>query len=168
MSQLLIQNIVTENVYDSFQNAVLVALKDKDVEKLMHVFNRLLARIPYDDYKKAMNQDIMFDDFKFPAQEWLYRSTTFSLLLGCGVQVTPEVHSNMGRSDLVFSFKGVTWVIEFKVAYRDKGDDPAEKVKEAIRQIEEKNYAKLYPQTISVGLAIDDSVRQITNWETVK
>jgi len=164
MSTLLIKNMISENAYENFQNALLVALMNRDVEKLVLVFNRLLSSIPYDDYAKAIQQDIDYGNFKFPAQEWLYRSSILSLLHGCGVKVTPEVHTNLGRSDLVVVHRGVTWVIEIKVAY--KGDQPAKKAEEAFRQIAEKNYAKLYTDAVCVGLGIDDSLRQITDWKT--
>jgi hypothetical protein len=160
MSTLLIQNIVSENAYNNFQNALLVSLAEKNTEKLVFVFNRLLASIPYDDYTKALEQDILFNNFRFPVQEWLYRSTILAFLHGCGVVVFAEMHTNLGRADLVVSHKGKTWIIELKVAY--KGDDPAKKAKEAIRQIIDKNYAAPYPDAFCIGMAIDDSVRQIT------
>ena len=167
MSKLFTQNIVSENAYNKFQNALFVALENKNIEKLVQVFNRLLAGIPYDDYINAIQQDIMFDDFKFPAQEWLYRSSILSLLHGCGVVVSAEVHSNLGRADLVIAHRGVTWIIELKVAYKNKGDQPTKKAEEALRQIDTKNYARLYSDTVCIGLAIDDTVRQITNWEKI-
>jgi len=105
-----------------------------------------------------------FDEFKFPAQEWLYHTSILSLLHGCGVEVNPEVHSNLGRADLVILYKDVAWVIEIKVAYRDKGDDPKKKADEALRQIEDNNYAKPFSDAICIGLAIDDLERQITEW----
>ena len=164
MSKLFTQNIVTGNAFDNFQNALLAALNEKNVEKLVLVFNRLLARIPYDDYTKAIQQNVLFDEFKFPAQEWLYRSSILSLLHGCGMEVNPEVHSNFGRADLVILYSGVAWVIEIKVAYRDRGDNPVKKAEAALRQIEDNNYAKPFSNAICIGLAIDDSERQITEW----
>ena len=163
MSKLLVQNIITENAYNNFQNALLIALENKDIEKLIFVINRLLASIPYDDYAGAIEQNVVLYDFKFPAQEWLYRSTILSLFLGCGVNVSAEAHSNLGRADLVVAHRGVTWVIEIKVAY--EGENPKAKAEEAFRQIEEKNYANPYPNAVCIGLAIDDTVRQITNWK---
>jgi AcrR family transcriptional regulator len=163
MSQLFSQNIVTEAVYNHFQNRLLAALMDKDADRLVDVLNRLLASIPYDDYTQAEHQDFQIDGVRFPAQEWLYRSTILAFLRGCGVMVIPEAHTNLGRSDLVVAHRGVTWVIEIKVAYA--GDDPAKKAEEAFRQIENKNYAKLFPEAVCIGLAIDDAVRQITDRE---
>jgi hypothetical protein len=158
---LFTQNIVTEKLYYNYQNGLLAALMDKDAEKLVKVFNRLLVSIPYDDYTKVENEDGFIVEGKLQVQEKFYRSTILAFLRGCGVMVTPETHTNLGRSDLVVAHRGVTWVIEIKIAYA--GDNPKGKLKEAIRQIKEKNYAKLYPNAICIGLAIDDTQRQITN-----
>ena len=156
MSQLLVQNIVTENAYNYFQNDLFAALFYKDIEKFVETINRLLASIPYDDFAGAAKQNM----YKFPAQEWLYRSTIFALMRGCGIVVHAEMHVNLGRSDLVVFHKGNTWVIELKVAYA--GESPAQKAEEALQQIMDKNYAKQYPDSVCIGLAIDDAVRQIT------
>jgi len=163
MSKILTQNIVTENAYDSFQNAVFDALENRDIDKLIQVFNRLLASIPYDDYTQAIQQSMLFVDFKFPLQEWLYRTAILSLLHGCGVMVVAESHTNLGRADLIVSYCDVTWVIEIKVAY--EGKSPAKKAGEALKQIEDNHYARPYVHPVCLGLAIDDSVRQITNYE---
>ena len=165
MSRLFTQNILNDDSYNYFQGDLFVALMNKDADRLVKVFNRLLACIPYDDYSKAINQHVK-SNFKFPTQEWLYRSSILSFLRGCGVVVTSEAHTNLGRADLVVAHRGVTWVIEIKVAYKEKGDNPAKKAEEALKQIEDNNYAKPYSNVVSIGLAIDDSVRQITNWET--
>ena len=94
-------------------------------------------------------------------QEWLYRSNIISFLRGCGVLVFAEMHSNKGRSDITISHKGKTWVIELKVAY--EGENPATKAEEALRQITDINYAGIYPDAVCVGMAIDDTLRQITH-----
>jgi hypothetical protein len=159
MSKLLTQNIVSENAYNNFRQALIDALDNKDIENLVQVFNRLLASIPYDDFTQAINQNFVFSGFKFPVQEWLYRSCILSFLRGCGTDVNPEIHTNMGRSDLVINHRGVTWVIEIKVAY--EGKTPEAKTKQALQQMETKNYAKPYADAVSVVLVIDDATRQI-------
>jgi hypothetical protein len=82
-------------------------------------------------------------------------------LRGCGVLVFAEMHTNLGRSDIVVVYCGKTWVIELKVAY--KGECPAQKAEEALQQIIDKNYATPYPNAVCMGLVIDDAVRQITD-----
>jgi len=84
-----------------------------------------------------------------------------AFLRGCGVSVFAELHTNLGRPDIVIVAYGKTWVIELKVAYT--GENPAQKAEEALQQIIDKNYATPYPDAVCISLAIDDVARQITN-----
>jgi len=160
MSRLLIQNILAENS-TKIQNDLLIALTYKDTDKIIEVFNNLLASIPYDDFEGAAKQSIYYNQHKFSFQEWLYRSTILAFLRGCGIVVFPEMHTNLGRADLVVAHNGNTYVIEIKIA--STGENTQKKAKEAM-QIIDKNYAKLYPNAVSIGLAIDNEERQITAW----
>jgi hypothetical protein len=165
MSSLISQNILYDN-NDNFtycSNDLLKGLMTLNCDKVISSFNRLLASIPYDDFTAAARQNISDNDYDFKPQEWLYRSTILAFLRGCGVVVFAEMHTNLGRADLVVSHKGKTWIIEIKVAY--EGENPAKKAKEALRQIIDKNYAAPYPDAFCVGMAIDDTVRAITNHE---
>jgi hypothetical protein len=135
-------------------------------EKVVSAFNRLLASIPFDDFTGAAKQSISDNDYNIKPQEWLYRSTILAFLRGCGVVVIAEMHTNLGRADLVVSRKGKTWVIEIKVAC--EGENPAQKAEEALRQIVDKHYAKPYPNAVCIGLAIDDTVRQITDVSVIQ
>ena len=162
MSKLLTQNIVTEISYNTFQNDLFSALIFKNTEKLVKVLNRFLASIPYDDFSAAA-KSCTDNDSELKSQEWLYRSSIFAFFQGCGIVVAAEVHSNLGRADLVVAHKGNIWVIEIKVAY--EGQSPAKKAEEALQQIIDNNYAKQYPDAVCMGLAIDDTVRQITHFK---
>jgi hypothetical protein len=169
MSAMVAQNILQESGDDFTycRKDLLEALMTSDCEKVITVFNRVLAGTPYDDYSQSLDKSVPVSDGKYPVREGFYRSNILNFLRGCGVVIFPEIHTNLGRSDLVLLHKGVIWVIEIKVAYKNKGDQPAKKAEEALRQIEEKKYAKLYPDAVCIGLAIDDSVRQITEWKVV-
>jgi hypothetical protein len=167
MSAMVAENIIQDN-NDNFtycRSDLLKGLMTLNCEKVVSSFNRLLASIPYDDFTAAAKQSISENDYDFTPQEWLYRSNILAFLRGCGVVVFAEMHTNRGRADLVVSHKGKTWIIELKVAY--EGDSPAKKAKEAIRQIIDKNYAAPYPDAFCVGMAIDDSARAITHYETL-
>jgi hypothetical protein len=159
MSRLLTHNILT-NDSDFTQSRLLIALMNKDIDKLVAAFNQLLAGIPYDDFTKAANDSISLSGSKMTAREWLYRSTLLAFVRGCGVVATPEAHSNLGQADLVLAHKGVTWVIEIKVA--KEGQKPEPKAKRARKQMKDKNYATQYDNAVSVVLVIDDTVRQTT------
>jgi hypothetical protein len=49
-----------------------------------------------------------------------------------------------------------------------EGESPAKKAEEALKQIIDKNYSRPYPDAVCVGMAIDDTVRQITEVKTVR
>jgi len=162
---LLMQNI-TDNQYESYRGRLLVALTNNNIDNFIKVLNSLLASIPYDDFSRAANQCVELSGYEFPAQEWLYRSTILAFMRGCGVAVVAEMHTNLGRPDLVITHRGNTYVIELKVAYNIE-DIPA-KLAEAVKQITEKNYAAPYPGAKSLALVIDDTKRQITAVEKVE
>jgi hypothetical protein len=166
MSRLLTQNIFADD-NNYARNRLLVALMNRDIKKLIKVLNELLAGIPYDDFSYAAEQTISLSGSDMTAREWLYRSTILAFMRGCGVVIFPEIHINLGRSDLVVLHKSVYWVIEIKVAC--EGNNPVTKAKQALKQIETKNYsstmltnhARPYPDAINVVLVIDDVKRQI-------
>jgi hypothetical protein len=159
MSRLLTQNIFAEDT-NKYQNDLLAALMYGDIAKFIKVINVLLTSIPYDDYKKAAEDNTC----DLQPQEWMYRSTIFAFLRGAGINVIAEMHTNKGRSDIVIFHKGKTWVIEIKVAY--KGQKAETKAKEAMQQIIDNNYAEPFPGAICIGLAIDDEKRMITEHVT--
>jgi hypothetical protein len=156
---MLTQNLFVEKTND-FQNNLLIALMERDIEQVIEVLNSLLASIPYDDFSKAIKNSISLRRTKMTAREWLYRSTILAFMRGCGVVIFAEIHNNLGRSDLVVLHKGVYWIIEIKVAY--EGQKPEKKADEALKQIIDNNYATPYPDPICIGLAIDDAARKIT------
>ena len=164
MSELVSHNILRDKDedYTHCRSDLLNGLITVNYELIVSVFNRLLASIPYDDFSQAARKSISDNDYEFKPQEWLYRSTILAFLRGCGVVVFAEMHTSLGRPDIVIAHKGKTWVIELKVAY--EGENPARKAEEAYRQIIDKNYAAPYSDAVCVAMAIDDSLRQITNF----
>ena len=162
MSSLVYKNMMSKGSdFFDISAPLLNALMNGDCDLLIETFNRLLAGIPYDDYVKAAKQTIALSGIKITAQEWLYRSTILAFLRGCGVLAFGEMHSNKGRSDLLVSHKGTAWVIEIKMAY---DNDSAAKAKEAMEQINGKQYADQFVTAKKVGIAIDDKSRQIKEW----
>ncbi|MDR2622512.1 MAG: PD-(D/E)XK nuclease domain-containing protein, partial [Dysgonamonadaceae bacterium] len=168
MSRLVTQKYLEDKdkSWTRCRSDLLRALFSIDCEIFVAVLNRLLANIPYTDFDSAARQNISDNAYNLTTQEWLYRSSILAFFQGCGVIVFGELQSNKGRSDIVLSHKGNTWIIELKVAF--KNESPAAKAEEACRQIFEKNYNKPYPDAICVGLAIDDNVRQITEYKMIK
>ena len=99
MSALVVENILQDRD-ESFTRArkgLLNGLESVDYKKVVNAFNRLLACIPYDDYKKTANEMVEDFDYDYPAKEWTYRSMIISFLHGCGLRVLAEMHTNKGR-----------------------------------------------------------------------
>jgi hypothetical protein len=168
MSRLVSGNLLLRNNddYSKCYEDTIIALYTLNCEKLIAVLNRLLASIPYDDYRQEAEKNIIYNAYTFSPKEWFYRATILTFFRGCSIAAIAEMHTNKGRADLVLSYKGQHWVIEIKVAYA--GESPAAKAEEAIRQVAEKGYSNPYPNAICVGLAIDDGARQITEYRMVK
>jgi hypothetical protein len=166
MSKLVAQNIfeVSGNDYGSYNRRMLAALQTGNDGLLVDAINVLLASIPYDDFSKAAEENVLIQGFRFPAQEWLFRSVILSFLRGCDVVVDAELHTHLGRPDLVIAHCGQTWIVEIKVAYQ--GQTAEKKAEEALKQIIDNQYAKPYPGAICLGLGIDDADRQIMAWKT--
>ncbi|GBU21649.1 hypothetical protein R80B4_01549 [Fibrobacteres bacterium R8-0-B4] len=162
MSQLVYTNIMRHrgdrDDWD-ISGTFMMALMDGNSRLMIKMLNHLLASIPYDDYSKAAQSSI--ERSGVPAGEWLYRSTILAFMRGCGVLVVGEMHTNKGRSDLVVCNRGTAWVIEIKVAYND---DCAAKAAEALKQINENQYADPYKNAKKLGVAIDDKTRQVGEW----
>jgi hypothetical protein len=162
MSELVTQNMLQyrNESYGQCRSGLLSGLKTKNADHVIAAFNRLLAAIPYDDYSGAARQSISNYDYEMSMQECHYRTAIFTFLQGCGIVVAAEMHTNRGRADLVVSHRGNLWVIELKVAY--DGESAETKAEEAYRQIIDRQYAAPYPGAVCLGLAIDDTLRQIT------
>jgi hypothetical protein len=162
MSQLVSANIIQQNggnYFIDFRTPLLDALKDGDAALFVDTVNRLLSLIPYDDYAVSARQAIRRAGI--PAGEWLYRSSILTFMLGCGVLAFGEMHGSKGRSDLIVSYAGVTFVIEIKVARNDDCDALAA---EALKQLSGKQYAGPYANAKKIGMAIDDKTRQVGAW----
>jgi len=162
MSQLVTINTVQSggaNYFIDFRTPLLDAMMESNAGLFVETINRLLASIPYDDYAKAAQPAIRRSGV--PAREWLYRSAILSFLHGCGVLAIGEPHTNKGRTDLLLCHKGTAWVIEIKVAYND---DCKAKAAEAIKQINDNQYAAPYKNARKLGIAIDDKTRQVGEW----
>jgi len=164
MSRLVSESLMTQNNadYSRCNTDALISLYTKDYAGLVAALNRLLASIPYDDFKSEADINVKINDYTYSPKEWFYRAMILTFFRGCGLPVFAEMHTNKGRADIIINHKGQIWIIELKVAY--KGDSPAVKAEEAYNQIFEKNYDKPYPNSICLGMAIDDEQRQITKF----
>ncbi|MDR1718564.1 MAG: ATP-binding protein [Dysgonamonadaceae bacterium] len=167
MSRLVSEIVCKRNDDDfaHYRSDLFYALDMKDKEQLQEVFNRLLASIPYDDYKRAAERNLKDNRYRFSLHEWHYRSMILAFVRGCGVAAVAEMHTNLGRADLVLDYLGNVWVIEIKVAF--KPEDVSAKLAEAKAQIIDGNYTAPYPNATAIAMVIDDTKREITESEIV-
>ena len=171
MSRLVVSGIMGDEVnalkiffrtYNAFDN-----MND---ELLVQEYNRLLARIPYEDYKAQLNDNIKNGDANILKNdsdpdpgESFFRSHLLSLIMGAGLSAQGESHGAVGKSDLVVSHKGRDWVIELKISKNTVVDDRA-KAAEALRKILNKDYAGSFVNPILLGLAVNQPKRKVTTW----
>jgi hypothetical protein len=138
------------------------ALINKDADTVVREFNRLLSRIPYEDYNASLREIFEIRNPYVDFGEWLYRSTLLSYLYGAGLRVDAERHGHKGRADIVVEFKGRVWVMELKMARG--GMDAVKLADEALSQIEEKGYAEPFGDAVLLGLAIDIELRRVAEF----
>jgi len=164
MSQLVYRSVLQSGggEYIDLRAPLLRALCDGDAKLFVETINGLLTSIPYDDYTAAAKQGLLHSGLEISVQEWLYRSNILAFLRGCNVLTFGEMHNNKGRSDLLITHKGIPWVVEIKVAHND---DCAEKAAEAMKQINDRQYAESYKNAKKVAIAIDDKKWCVGEWE---
>jgi hypothetical protein len=156
MSSLLVGNIFGDNEeLNNARSRLRQSLVTEDAAGVQDEFNKLLAKIPYDDYAAAASAVPRGGD----AREWIYRSTLLSYIYGMRLDVEAELHSNKGRADMVVKFRGHIWVMEIKMTKHYAS--AAECAAAALAQIKDKCYADGFDNAMLLGLAIDDDARAI-------
>jgi hypothetical protein len=106
-------------------------------------------------------------EIRVKLNESFYRSNLHSFLLGAGLKATPEIHSSLGRSDLVIDHMGLTYVIEMKVVGKASQAETA--AQDAMRQIVDHGYAAPYVNPrILMSLVVAEDTRNIAACVFVK
>jgi hypothetical protein len=163
MSSLLTVNILgSRDTAGASISNLKNALAKRNASGVVTEFNRLLAKIPYDDYTASVKENFEIRNFGINFGEWLYRSTLLSYLYGAELRVEAELHGHRGRADMVIQYRECAWVLEFKVT--SKGENAAKFADAALTQIREMGYADSFEEAILLGLAIDGEVRSITEF----
>ena len=129
----------------NYQFAAAEALVASDAEKFVKVLKSFFANIPYNLTDRQNEQ--------------MWQAVVYVILKSIGFGVNAEVLTNEGRIDMTCETVAGIWLIEFKL------DRPAE---EALRQIDERNYAEKYDfagKTVrKLGLSFSSEQRTITDW----
>ena len=131
--------------YITLGNKLWQSLSDGDLEETVVLFNIALSGIPYSD----------FTDQSTDQSEQFYRALFLMLLRGAGITAYGEVHTHLGRSDVLIQFPKRVVVLEFKFAKNGNGIKSLRE--EGQKQILEKGYAKPYDleqRTISTAVVV--------------
>jgi hypothetical protein len=151
-------SLIVNNYFTSFEEisalrkGFKLALHNASYIDAILEINNFLKRIPYDDHVVAERKGL---------GQWFFRPPILGLLYGAGMLVMAEVHTNKGRSDIVFQYEKHSYVIELKVA-----DGPEKAKKElaiAMEQIRKGKYTGIFANPIPMGLVIDANERLITH-----
>ena len=136
-------NIRANDVQIGFALKFWRALQAKDLDLAMSELKAFLAGIPYVEGFKEKLKDV-------PTREGFYEYTLYLIFSMLNTFVRTQVKCHGGDIDMVVFMPDTTYVIEFKVK------DTAET---ALRQIEEKGYAKPYQTegraVVKVGVSFD-------------
>lgn len=121
-------------------------VEEGDVDSFMRRLQSFMGSLPYDHCPKGMSEgrlhDIVF--------------TVGSLM---GFEVGTELHTSMGRIDMVVHTSRRIYVFEFKLNHR---------ANDAIRQIERCRYAESFQvsgkEIVCVGVSFSSETRNISEW----
>ncbi|MDR1870890.1 MAG: PD-(D/E)XK nuclease domain-containing protein [Deltaproteobacteria bacterium] len=139
-------------------------MASENVQEVIDIFNRLLAKIPYVDYIAArVKTDSKSNKKGVDFGEFLYRASLLSFIHGAGARVIPETYGNRGRTDLALDYKNRIWVMEVKVC--QSADKEEETLENARAQMIAKRYSEPYKNPICLGIVINDQLRQSAHWK---
>jgi hypothetical protein len=134
--------------FEAARSEIERAVTGNDFDLATNLLDRLLKKCGLDGLiSQKMNESY-------------YRSLLQSFLLGAGIDISPERHTNMGRSDLVVEYKDMVYVLELKVV--GKAKDAGAAAEAAMSQIINKNYAGLFDDPIILALAFSEEKRNIS------
>jgi hypothetical protein len=161
-----------EKLYSDLQDAA----EKRDPVMLVKTFNRMLNAIPYGyrakkskpKYKTPIEVDVPLIEIKKKIKkhdEAYYRDLLIALAFGAQLNPLAEVHTSMGRSDLILNSPNVTWVIEVKVKHLEDSNKEETLALKALEQIIDKEYAASLHDPVILGLVANDVIRRITAWE---
>ncbi|MDR1322149.1 MAG: ATP-binding protein, partial [Gracilibacteraceae bacterium] len=146
LNELLRSYVPDSNSYaKSFKRALL----DGNLDRFMETARTFFAGIPYDLNDRAAAAQ----------KEGYYQGLVYAILTLTGLTPAAEKRSAAGRADLVAETKDAVYIFEFKLN---------KSVDEALRQIEEKDYAAPYAMAnkkiVKIGVNFDSKTRNIADW----
>jgi len=134
-----------------YVNRILSCAWNGDTKGMISWLENFFADLPY---------DIQIRDEKY------YQSMTYAIFRLCGMEITAEERTNIGRIDAVMNAGKHLYIVEFKLNRSPE---------EALKQIDEKRYAEKYlmpakksGQTIhklGINFVYTEGARNISGWQ---
>jgi hypothetical protein len=161
--------MLSANIYAETREAKLSseslakAMLNHNAKGILEAFNFAIDGCGYDTFGEI-------NKIKHLKRECFYRDMIVLFMLGTyEINVSKEVFSSSGRSDIVASLGNNIYVFELKVAYPE--DTPEGKLLEARNQIEKRKYYRqhfFFVDTVTtMALVIDNEQRKITHYDVV-
>lgn len=123
-------------------------IRKGDTDSLRDRFTALFARLPYPNDEKIVEQN--------------FQNVVYIVFMLMGQFVNAEIQSSRGRADCIVETDDYVYVFEFK---RDSTAD------EALKQIEEKGYARPYAadkrKLLKIGVNFDSKKRTVDDWKVI-
>ena len=123
-------------------------IRKGDTDSLRDRFTALFARLPYPSDEKIVEQN--------------FQNVVYIVFMLMGQFVNAEIQSSRGRADCIVETDDYVYVFEFK---RDSTAD------EALKQIEEKGYARPYAadkrKLLKIGVNFDSKERTVDDWKVI-
>ena len=142
---------------DSWISSSVRLLKKGETDEFHDSLTAFLSGIPYDSHESIKDPKVMEKHFQY----------TFYLILrllgGAGCHLLNEQVQAKGRVDCILEYPNFVYIFEFKL------DGSAE---DALKQIEDKNYAKPYltdqRKLIKIGVNFSSDSRTVEDWKQVE
>jgi hypothetical protein len=161
----IVEHLIVEKTFETETKAFvssqrfLEALSRRDPAGVVQGINSLLSNI-YEHCEEAK---------KLKLPEGVYHASLVSYFHGLGLDFQQQVHTSLGRSDLVIRFLTktkslVNWVIELNVCR--KGQVDKIRAQEAIDLIINNRYAAWLEDPVILGIAINDQEKTIKAWKS--
>ena len=128
-------------------------LQKGDTQGLHKLFEQFFAGIPHQWHASG----------RLARYEAYYASVFYTYFAACGLRITAEDTTNLGRIDLTVHTPNNIWLFEFKTTQHTKKGT-------ALQQIHNRGYADKYRNhnlpIILVGIEFNTKTRNITNYQT--
>ncbi len=153
MAQLYTEQMLRANLEQIGAGDIAQHLQQGNAELFIADLNRAFLALDYTNYPIT--------------NEAKCRALVSVFLNGAGLAPLAERHNALGRSELEVRAGICDWVMEFK--FCREGENADSLLREALRQIEQRQYAmqQEHEALVQIAIVFSERHRQIVRWETL-